>query len=103
MSGGGPVKAEASLSYGNGVKNFRSLQGFVENTAKLKNASFSIAAHGAGELKVLAHIFTANGSSSPLKVILKVEENEETRLFDLKLKLMDGSLLMPIKEMAASV
>jgi hypothetical protein len=69
----------------------------VERTSELKSAVFSIPTKGTGELKVLAHTVTADGSSSPLEGILEVSgKGGDGDPLRYDLKLTGGSLLMPI-------
>ncbi len=95
--GGEPLETEVSFAYRDRVKTLRSSGGMVERTSELKSAVFLIPTKGTGELKVLAHTVTADGSSSPLEGILEVSgkggDGEPLR-YDLKLT--GGSLLMPI-------
>jgi len=102
--GGEPLETEVSFAYRDRIKTLRSSGGMVERALELKNAVFSIPTKGTGELKVLAHTVTSDGSSSPLEGILEVsgqEGNEEPLRYDLKLA--GGSLLIPIDSSSCRV
>lgn len=95
MSGGKPLEAEINLSYNGRQKNLRSSEGFIENAEELRSATFSIPAHEARELKVLAHNVRSDSSSFPLGGILELNMNGKIRRLDLKL--INGCLLIPIE------
>ena len=95
MSGGKPLETAISLSYGDRQKNLRSSEGSIDNTEELRSATFSIPAHEARELKVLAHNVRPDSSSSPLDGMLELKMNGKIQQFDLKL--INGCLLIPIE------
>jgi hypothetical protein len=96
MSGGKPLEVEVGLIYKDGMKTLRSSGGSLEKAEELKGLVFTIPAHGARELKVLAYSIGSDGSSSSLEGTVEVHGNGESQCFELKL--MNGSLLLPIDE-----
>jgi hypothetical protein len=90
-----PLPAEVSLAYDAETQQHRAASGQVPAFTDLRQASFLLPASRARDLKVWGHRITANGESESLPALLLVEQEGETREFDLKL--LGGQAIVPLR------
>ena len=95
IAGGHPTLTDVRLTYSEGEQRYKAAAGEIFDLSSLRQATFRLGQNNVGaQLKVWAHKVTPEGDSEGIVGLLHVRQNDETRLFDLKLS--KGQAMLPV-------
>ena len=95
IAGGHPTLTDVRLTYSEGEQRYKAASGEISDLSSLRQATFRLGQNNVGaQLKVWAHKVTPEGDSEGIAGLLHVRQNDETRLFDLKLS--KGQVMLPV-------